>query len=783
MSKITRRQLLIFFGSSAATTVLAPQLTETLFGINSTSAEAAFSPISFTPLRLPHPLPIYQELSSFMPTGLNGQGTVMAASQNTKLTSYSVIDDVVVPPEYERYVILRWGDRVFPDSSDYFGYNNDYTGFVGIRGSSDDGYLWVNHEYVSFPMSKVAPETASDVASFPATDRAVLGIDLSVKNRATLGEFLYNLGGSIVRITKQANGRFGAIARDPLNRRIHGLSGLGINSQRSDTYKSVTSWGTRQGDDKYLTGTGPAATQVFAQVNSDGLGNRIIGTAYSCSGATTPWGTILSAEENFQGSEAFFVGVQENVKPNGGQTGYAKGTSGEEFGLVGEKYGWMVEVDPQDPNFRPRKHTWLGRFRHENMAIRAEAGRKLVVYMGDDRRGGHTWKFVSSGTVTNPADKNNSRLFEEGTLYVAQFNRNGVGRWLPLALNSPTNPVSPKKMGEAELASFGKAQRDANTRFPKRAGIAGQTEDGGSFVVDTTNEATALSGYRNKTLANFYTSQGAVLVDAFLAANLIGGTPTARPEDLEVNPTTKEVFIAYTDGAPGSDGYPDSRIFNVAKYTAALNSGQQSGGIYKIIEDSSDGAGSTFRWQRFAQGGEAGAVAGAGFASVDNLDFDTQGNIWGVTDMSTSTHNGFDVGAAGKPTTIDHKNTGNVSDFTGVFGNNWLFYIPTVGPNAGSVIPFAHGPNRCELTGPTFIGDTLLLAVQHPGEQCPIDDGTVLSRQIEMLDLNGAVFNQTRTVSRGSLWPSNISNDSRRSPMPSVIGIRRLRSNASGQFV
>ncbi len=108
MSTITRRQLLIFFGSSAATTVLAPQLTKTLFGINSTSAEAVV-PLSFTPLRLPHPLPIYRELSSFMPTGLNGQGTVMAASQDTKLTSYNVVDDVVVPPEYERYVILSAG--------------------------------------------------------------------------------------------------------------------------------------------------------------------------------------------------------------------------------------------------------------------------------------------------------------------------------------------------------------------------------------------------------------------------------------------------------------------------------------------------------------------------------------------------------------------------------------------------------------------------------------------------------------------------------------------------
>src|SRR4028119_992871 len=186
MSTITRRQLLIFFGSSAATTVLAPQLTKTLFGINSSAAEALV-PLTFTPVRLPQPLPIYREMPSFMATGLNGQGTVMPASQDTKLTSYSVVDDVVVPPEYERYVILRWGDQVFPDRADYFGYNNDYTSFVSLRGSNDDGYLWVNHEYVSFPMSKVAPELPSDLASFPATDRAVLGRDLSVNDRATLG--------------------------------------------------------------------------------------------------------------------------------------------------------------------------------------------------------------------------------------------------------------------------------------------------------------------------------------------------------------------------------------------------------------------------------------------------------------------------------------------------------------------------------------------------------------------------------------------------------------------
>ncbi|HEY9798773.1 MAG TPA: PhoX family phosphatase [Leptolyngbyaceae cyanobacterium] len=785
MSKFSRRQLLIFFAGSAGAAVLGDKLFEGVSNV----ADAQTTPLTFTPIRLPHPLPIYQQQKNYLPTGI-GQGQVLNASANTALSTYNVIDDVVVPPEYERYVIVRWGDKVFPDINEYFGYNCDYTAFVPIGRTTEEGYLWVNHEYVSFPFSGLAPETPTDVQALPNAFASVIGRPLpSTNNIALQGEFLYNLGGSILRISSRNVNRRFQVVNDSKNRRIHGLSGLKINAERKDAYQGVTSWGTlsyQLGDDKYLIGTGPAATEVF-NISADGLGNRIIGTAYNCSGGITPWGTILSAEENFQGSSVFFVGVTEAVKPDGTQTGYTSGTTGATFGLVGEKYGWMVEIDPADPNFRPRKHSWLGRYRHENIALRVETGKRLVAYLGDDRRGGHTWKFVSSGTVSSSTSKANSQLFESGTLYVARYNPDGTGQWLPLQLNTPTNPIPPTTLSSVEFAALGSAQRDGRLPLPRRNGIAGQTQDGGAFNCERTNEATALPGYQNKTLANFYPTQGAVLVDAFLAANLIGGTPTARPEDIEVHPFTKEVFIAYTDGAPGGDGYPDSRIFQVAKLNANVNATQQSGGIYKIIEDSADGTGTTFKWQKFAQGGEAGSISGAGFANVDNLVFDTQANVWGVTDMSTSTHNGFNVGATGNQNTINHTASGNVSNFTGVFGNNWLFFIPTSGPNAGQVLPFGYGPVRCEITGPTFVGDTLIVAVQHPGEDCPINDGTVLSRTIEMLNLNGTTFNQTRTVPRGSSWPSNMpttdggQGQSTGVPRPSVIGIRR--KNSTGRFI
>lgn len=348
MSKLSRRQILVFFAGSAGAAVLG----DTIIDGVSSIAGANNKPLSFTPVRLPHSLPVYKQQKSFLPTGID-QGQVINPSTNAKLNSYNVVDDLVVPPEYERYVIISWGDRVFPNKDEYFGYNNDYTGFIPLGRSNDVGYLWVNHEYVSFPFSDLAPEAPADVKGLPTTFESVIGWALPTTRGIEFdGEVLYNLGGSIVRISRRnSSSRYAVVKGDVRNRRLHGLSGLGINSQRSDEYKNVTSWGSRsyqKGDQNYLIATGPAATQVF-NLSSDGLGNKIIGTSYNCSGGTTPWGTILSGEENFQGSVGGFVGVTEPVNPNGTQTDYIDGTTGKTFGLVGEKYGWITEIDPVIP--------------------------------------------------------------------------------------------------------------------------------------------------------------------------------------------------------------------------------------------------------------------------------------------------------------------------------------------------------------------------------------------------------------------------------------------------
>jgi len=144
----------------------------------------------------------------------------------------------------------------------------------------------------------------------------------------------------------------------------------------------------------------------------------------------------MTAEENFQASSDSFV--TEAVKPDGTQTEYTSGTTGAEFGLVGENTGGWLKLILLTP-ITPPANTALGRFRHENITMRVEAGKKLVAYMGDDRR--PHLEICQLGTVSSPTSKENSALFEDGILYVAVTILT-VPQWIPLELNANTNPTS-----------------------------------------------------------------------------------------------------------------------------------------------------------------------------------------------------------------------------------------------------------------------------------------------------------------------------------------------------
>jgi len=219
--------------------------------------------------------------------------------------------------------------------------------------------------------------------------------------------------------------------------------------------------------------TGAAAGSAYVRGATE-----VSGSVGNCSGGVTPWGTILSCEENVDD-----YGLPVDDEGSGWDASY-----------VPQHQGWVTEVDPFNPSSMPRKHTAMGRFRHENAAIIVSPTGQVVVYMGDDASDAHVYKFVSSGAVDPNNREANLSLLESGKLYVADFQN---GRWLLLDYE---------------------AQERLRTA---------QDEDGNPL----------------------FTSQADVLGRAVEAARVLRGTPTDRPEDIEVHPYTGEVYIAFTNNA------------------------------------------------------------------------------------------------------------------------------------------------------------------------------------------------------------------------------------------
>ncbi|MCA6519808.1 MAG: DUF839 domain-containing protein, partial [Pseudanabaena sp. M110S1SP2A07QC] len=288
------------------------------------------------------------------------------SKQSQAYKNAEVIDNLVLPEGFVYDVIATWGD---PVGDSRFGYNNDYLSLVET--SKNEGYLTVNFEYISsipweqsfsqvigksLPFAEVADQLkamgSKDIDAWSLADSNPLKDKIKLISK----EALIDLGIGVISVKRNDDGKWER-TNSKADRRITGISGLE--------------------DGRYLKSTG-AAVEIFRKVKglgyTDKLGDRIIGTFNNCAGGTTPWGTVFSAEENYQ----YFV--PEEVMPDGTSlspskkkfTKYDNELVGiaNVFGLAGNKYGWIVEIDPANPDDFGTKHTWLGRYRHEAVGIR-----------------------------------------------------------------------------------------------------------------------------------------------------------------------------------------------------------------------------------------------------------------------------------------------------------------------------------------------------------------------------------------------------------------------------
>ncbi|WP_420553296.1 PhoX family protein [Tenacibaculum aiptasiae] len=200
-------------------------------------------------------------------------------------------------------------------------------------------------------------------------------------------------------------------------------------------------------------------------------------------------------------------------------------------------------------------------------------------------------------------------------------------------------------------------------------------KEGTLYVADTVNgKWLALDWENQPVLKNKFKNQTEVLIRAREASKLLGATELNRPEDIEIDPLTGNIFVTLTNNKEKNDYH---------------------GSILKIEETKGEFDALTFKASTYLAGGEEN-----GFSCPDNLAFDLSGNLWMTSDMSGSSMNRED-----KPYMP--------------FKNNSLFVIPRYGKEAGKVIRVASAPKDAELTGPWFSpdGETLFLSVQHPGEQ------------------------------------------------------------------
>jgi secreted PhoX family phosphatase len=386
------------------------------------------------------------------------------------------------PEGYDRQVLVRWGDPLFPDSPAFdparldgksaerqFGYNNDFTYFMplphGSQGSGS-GLMIVGHEYATPYL--MFPGLSDEDYREKLTDDQIRAVMASV-------------GLSIFEV-KKTDGKWSVVLDSTYNRRIHMGTEMAIS--------------------------GPAAGDDRLKTKADPTGRTVFGTISNCNGGITPWGTMLSGEE---GAMDVFAGDyttlpdQELVERQGWDEDendiYAASRIEKRFRFEEEpnewmRFDWVVETDPLDPTAKPVKRTALGRFTHEGAQCAVAPDGRVVVFMGDDDDFEHLYRFVSRDPW-NPGDRAANRdLLDNGTLSVAKFESDGTMHWLPLVAGDGPLTAEAGFASQADVVLNTRAAADllGATPMDSPEGFIVHPQTGKLYVAMTENEDRLAAG-------------------------------------------------------------------------------------------------------------------------------------------------------------------------------------------------------------------------------------------------------------------------------------------------
>lgn len=500
----------------------------------------------------------------------------------------------------------------------------------------------------------------------------------------------------------------------------HGVSVVEVKDagSRAWSYVQDSAFNRRITPNTPMTFSGPVRGSDFLKTAYSPAGTDARGTINNCANGYTPWGTAITCEENW--AMYFYRPSTDNAARTPKEvTGFAaydtmsgtygwhtvvaadaantlfsrwdvrvKGASAtDDFRNEANQYGWIVEIDPYDRSKAPRKRTALGRFGHEGCwPGKFVAGVKPAWYMGDDARGEYIYKFVSN-TAWAAADANaadrlaiGDKYLDAGTLYVAKFNEDGTGQWLPLVF------------GQGPLTA-------SNATYP-------------------------------------FADQADVLVHARLAADALGATPMDRPEWTAINPATGEVYATLTNNNASIRPVNGTNAANPRHYNDPKGGyGNPNGHIIRLKETGDKTDATTFTWDVYLFGARSsadatnvnlsGLTADNDFSSPDGLSFARATNpagqvnplVWIQTDDSAYTDVTNCMMLAAIPGKVGD---GGAKTVTNTAQNGTQAQQATlVGKAPGTALKrFLVGPVECELTGITSTPDgrTIFVNIQHPGE-------------------------------------------------------------------